>query len=133
MNVFQSGAVATEADLIGTWEVMVRIDVSGPGSFAPLICTFSADHLVYAVNQPGYPTLEGHGIWTAQDDTFAFWITHNAHRDENGEGVGSIYAQHLGTVSDGEFATQGYTFITMHDGNPWAGPVSVTSTATRTG
>lgn len=125
---------ATETDLIGQWDVLVTIYNQDPPQYAPLICTLSADHLVHCVSKPGLPPLVGQGIWNkAQESTFAFWITHHAQRDASGNPVGSIYAEHLGKFTRTDFTTTGYTYIDMHDGKPWIGPISVRGEAHRIG
>ncbi|MFD5831410.1 hypothetical protein [Lentzea sp. NPDC060358] len=121
--------------LVGRWDLTVTIHIQEPPLYAPLFCDFTADYLLHCVTKPGNPDqLEGRGVWTmAKDGQFSFWITHHAHRDENGNPVGSINASHLGRISPNKkkFTTRAHTYIDMHDGTPWQGPVPVEGDAFR--
>jgi hypothetical protein len=130
------GAVAAPADattaLVGKWALVATIHTQEPPSPAWLDCDFGADHHVTCVNPPGRPTLGGEGVWNATGgDGFSFWLTHHAQLDKNGKPTGSIYAEHVGKLTRNAFTTQGITFIDLHNGTPWIGPVVVTLASTR--
>ena len=130
--VAAAGATAKpnpDAAMIGRWDLTVTIHIEEPPLITPLFCDFTADYRLHCVTKPGYPDpLEGNGIWTVgKDGIFSFWITHHAHRDENGNPVGSINASHLGKLSNHnrKFTTKAHTYIDLHDGSPWLGPVNI--------
>jgi hypothetical protein len=119
---------------IGRWDLTVTIHIEEPPLTAHLDCTLSADQRMHCVNMPDTDTLEGNGIWKQSGrNSFGFWITHHAHKDENGNPVGSIYAIHLGTFTRNRFHTDAFTYIDMHDGSAWAGPVPISGEAFRIG
>lgn len=124
-----------QSSLVGRWDLTVTIHIEEPPLYAPLFCDFTADFLLHCVSKPGTPDpLEGRGVWVmGKDGQFSFWITHHAHRDENGDPVGSINASHLGKLSPNgkRFTTVAHTYIDMHDGSAWQGPVDVEGAAFR--
>jgi hypothetical protein len=123
-----------ESDLVGRWDLTVTIHIEEPPLTAHLDCVISADHLIHCVNMPDTDPLEGRGVWKKADgNAFGFWITHHAHRDANGDPVGSIYAVHLGRFTHNRFSTTAYTYIDMHDGSAWIGPVAIEGRAFRIG
>lgn len=124
-----------ENALVGRWDLTVTIHIQEPPLYAPLFCDFTADYQLHCVTKPGNPDpLEGRGVWTmGKDGQFSFWITHHAHRDENGNPIGSINASHLGKISPNKkkFQTKAHTYINLNDGSPWQGPVNVEGAAFR--
>ena len=118
-----------DAAIVGRWDLTVTIHIEEPPLITPLFCDFTADYRLHCETKPGYPDpLQGNGIWTAgANGIFSFWITHHAHRDPNGNPVGSINASHLGKLSHDKkkFTTKAHTYIDLNDGTPWQGPVNV--------
>jgi len=134
LGAIPAAAEPPESGLVGRWDVTVTIHITEPPEHAYLYCTLSAEHLVSCDSKPGQPPLHGQGVWNkTEGNTFAFWITHHAFLDANGNPTGSIYAEHIGHFSRRHFTTNGFTYIDMHDGTPWAGPVTVESVADRVG
>ncbi|MFD7610949.1 hypothetical protein [Streptomyces sp. NPDC059828] len=131
------GAVSHKAaSPVGKWDVLITIHAQDPPLYSWIICDLTADQKVHCVNKPGSatPPLEGTGIWKpGAGKAFSFWITHHAHRDENGNEHGSINAVHVGSYNRKSFATSGTAFIDLEDGTPWTGPIAVESKATRIG
>jgi hypothetical protein len=120
------------ADLTGRWAMTVTIHSQDPPQVVALTCDFGADHHLRCLNVPGTAPLEGNGVWNSADGgRFGFWITHHAQLDAQGRPTGSIYAEHLGRLEGGRFTTHGLTFVDMHDGSPWMGPVAVEAVADR--
>lgn len=121
--------------LVGRWDLTVTIHTQEPPSLVPLFCDFTADYQLHCKTKPGSADpLEGRGVWTmGKDGQFSFWISHHAHRDANGNPVGSINASHLGKISanKNKFATKAHTYINLDDGSPWQGPVNVEGAAFR--
>lgn len=129
------GAVPAAVDattaLVGRWAMVVTIRSQEPPSTAWVDCDFAADHRVTCISPPGRPALGGEGVWNATGgDGFSVWLTHE-HLDADGNPTGAINAQHVGTLTQDGFDTEGVAFVDLRDGSPWLGPVVVSVDSTR--
>jgi len=123
-------AVATQP--VGTWHFALTVHSQEPPQHVSATCVFEANHHLRCLTLPGSPPLEVNGVWNQLNPgSFAFWATHHAQLDAQGNPTGSIYAEHLAVITPTTFSTHGFAFIDMHDGRPWSGPIPIEAVASR--